>query len=349
MAVGLALAVFAASGCDSSEISNDDPPASADAGSLPDDVDAAPAATPDAGPPVPASDPAGDGPFDAHVADNASIPVGTGTATATVCSPSSDGGATPAAGPFPLVISSPGFQLPRTQYRSACEHLARWGFVVVSQDYGGSGDIGSTPNHQELAEDVSDVIDWALGGDSGLASRLDPNKIATVGHSMGGKVSILAAILDSRIRAVVGWDPVDAKPPIDNGSPSVTPELMDQLTVPLAVVGETLDGGGGFMPCAPTADNYAQYVDNACASPDVLEVTVDGADHMDWVDDRGTCGFTCSFCQTGSTDDAHTREITRRVTTGFLLEALMDADGYDAFLASPGVGTGATVRRASGC
>ena len=103
------------------------------------------------------------------------------------------------------------------------------------------------------------------------------------------------------------------------------------------------------MPCAPAEDNYAQYFDNACAAPDVLEVTVDGADHMDWLDDRSTCGLTCSFCQTGATEDAHTREVTRRVTTGFLRQKLLGVGGMDEFMTTPAVGTGVSTRRGPTC
>jgi len=336
---------------DTDDPNNPDNPGAADAGSTGADalispnVDARGAA--DGGPGVDAASPAGDpaaaGSYSAHVADDVAIPAGGGTATAMICSPSSDAGNTPAAGTFPLVISSPGFQLPRAQYRTMCEHLASWGFVVVSQDYARNG------NHRELAEDMSDVIDWALASGGMLAGRVDATKIATVGHSLGGKVSIYAAILDARIAAVVGWDPVDAKPPIDNGSPSVAPELMSGLTVPLAVIGETLDSGGGFMPCAPAADNYTQYFEAACSAADVLEVTVAGADHMDWLDDRGTCGFTCAFCQTGATDDAHTREVTRRVTTSFLRQHLLGATGLAGFMTAPGVGTNVTTRNTPAC
>jgi len=297
---------------------------------------------------APVTDPGSAGSYTAHVEDDVAIPIGGDTATSTICSPSSDGGSTPAAGPFPLVVASPGFQIPRAQYASMCEHLASWGFVVILQDYAGGG-IGSSKNHQDLAEDIGTLIDWALGGDSGLAGRIDASRIATVGHSLGGKLSILAAILDDRIGAVVGWDPVDAKPPIDNGSPSVTPELMDQLTVPLAVLGETLDSTGGFTPCAPADDNYTQYFDYACAAPTALQVTIDGADHMDWLDDRASCGLTCSFCQTGATEDAHTREVTRRVTAAFLLQQLVGTGGLDSYLTAPDIGAGATVRTAPAC
>src|SRR5262249_1346822 len=109
--------------------------------------------------------------------------------------------------PRPLAVVSPGFQMPRTQYASYARHLATWGFVAVLIDYGESGFF---LDHARLAADIPAVIDWALA-QSSLA--IDPQRIATMGHSLGGKISVFAATLDSRIKAVVGWDPVDSSNP----------------------------------------------------------------------------------------------------------------------------------------
>lgn len=304
---------------------------------------------PDA-PPVFVGDPADPGAYDVHIEDDVTVPIEMDEAVLTVCSPSSDGGASPAAGPFPALVVSPGFQLPRNQYQSMCDHMASWGYVVLLQDYARDGGIFNPPNHQTLAEDIGRLLDWALSAQSGIADRIDEARIAVAGHSLGGKVSILSATLDSRVKAVVGWDPVDANPPINNGSPSVTPELMDGLTVPLAVLGELLDSQGGFMQCAPADNNYQQYFENACSASEALEVTVEEADHMDWIDDRSTCGLTCNACQTGVRDDAETRAITRRVTTAFLEANLRGRDDLRTYLTEPDVGTGATVRaQVPGC
>ncbi len=293
-----------------------------------------------------AIDPAEPGRYASQTEDR-TVALGTDQATVTVCSPSSDGGATAAPGPWPMVVASPGFMIERSQYRSMCEHLASWGYVAIVQTL--PGNIFSPVNHRVLAERTLALIDWALGSDSGLAARIDAAAIATAGHSLGGKVSILAAILDSRIGAVVGWDPVDAKPPLNNGSPSVSPELMEGLTVPLAVLGETLDGRGGFMPCAPLAENYQQYFQTACAAPSAVEVTIADADHMDWVDDRATCD-ACGLCSMGTVDDAATRRITRRVTVAFLETHLRGNTAMQRFFGAD-VGDGATVRARStaGC
>jgi dienelactone hydrolase len=310
-------------------------------------ADATPAA--DAGPtgdaPPAAADPGLPGAYDVVVDDGRTVPTPSGDETATVYEPSIDGGATAAAGPFPLVVVSTGYMIGRGNYDGTCRHLASWGYVVVSHDYAGG-------NHQDHAAGVSAILDWALGGASGLAGRIDATRIATAGHSMGGKVSILAAILDSRVDAVVGWDPVDALPPIADGSYSVTPEQMDGLTVPIAVLGETTDGGSGGRfgsACAPAADNFHQFFSHACAAPAALEVTIDGADHTEWVDSRQACGLACLVCSTGSTDGATVLSVTRRVTVAWLETYLRGTPGMDAWLAEPAVGGPTHVAGDPGC
>ncbi len=298
-------------------------------------LDAAP--TPDG---AAARDPAMAGTYRALVTASVTIPVAAGTIAGTVCAPSTDG-TTPAPGPFPLVVVSPGFQLARSQYRFYCEHLATWGYVVITRDYASSG------NHQAKAAEVGRVIDWAIGSASGLAARVDATRIGVAGHSLGGKVSINAAILDARVRAVVGWDPVDALPPFGNdGSTSVTPELMAGLTVPLALLGETTDASGGLggMSCAPAADNYTRFYDAACQTPTALEVTITAADHMDWIGDRASCGLACLACQSGQTPETTVHAITLRVTTAWFERHLRGDASVAPYLIAPGIGAPTTLR-----
>jgi dienelactone hydrolase len=289
------------------------------------------------------TDPGLTGPSQVLVQDNVAIAVGTATVRGTVFSPSTDG-TTPAPGPFPLVIISSGFQLNRAQYALYGRHLASWSYVAITHDYAASG------NHQAKAREVGQIIDWALGPTSGLAARIQPEAIGVAGHSLGGKVSINAAILDARIKAVVGWDPVDALPPFGNdGSMSVTPEMMGNLRVPLALLGELTDSVGG-MSCAPAADNYQQYFIAACRAPDRLEVTIDLADHMDWIGDRSTCGLACLVCRNGETPDTTVQTITKRVTTAFLERHLRHTATLDPFLTAPLLGTPTSLRTtAPGC
>jgi dienelactone hydrolase len=221
--------------------------------------------------------------------------------------------------PHPLVVISPGFQMARTQYASYAQHLATWGFVAVLTDY---ADTGFFADHQKLADDVTAVIDWAL---TQPALAIDPANIATAGHSLGGKISIFAATQDARIRAVVGWDPVDAN------DPSVTPEKLPGVTAAIAVVGETTDGAGGGMPCAPTADNFEAFY--AASPAPAIAITVAGADHMDWVDD-GSCTF-CGFCTAGTAMPDRARTVTRRLDVAWLRRQLLADTMMDSWLAMP--------------
>lgn len=224
-------------------------------------------------------------------------------------------------GPHALVVISTGLFMARTQYASYAQHMATWGFVVALTDYAEGTSFPSFPNHQRVANDIPAVITWALAQQN-LA--VDPQKIAVAGHSLGGKVSILAATGDARIRAVVAWDPVDAN------TPSVTPEKMNLTTAAIAVIGETTNATGGFMPCAPAADNFTQYY-SAAPSP-ALQATVTGGDHMDWVDDP-TCAL-CTQCDPGSAPADRARTATKRLNVAWLKKQLFSDATMTPWLAS---------------
>lgn len=259
-------------------------------------------------------DPAGDGDFSVTEA-SATIPGASQgrMLAATVYAP------TGTSGSRPLVVVHPGFQMPRTQYASYARHLATWGFVAVVTDYAESG---FAIDHARIAGDVPAVIDWALAQP---ALAIDADRIAAVGHSLGGKISVFAASLDPRIKAIVGWDPVDSS------NPSVAPEKMTALGAALAVIGETTNGSGGFMPCAPAADNFAAFY--AAATTPAISITVIGADHMDWVDDP-SCGF-CGLCSPGTASPDLVRTVTRRLDVAWLRRHLLGDFLMEPWLLTP--------------
>lgn len=266
----------------------------------------------------PVGSPGDPGPYGAKVQDKVVIDTFDGRKVeATLCLPSLDGGATVAQGPLSLVILSPGFQVDRAQYGWGCKHLATWGFLVVLQSYAGSGLF---PDHSAIAQDISKIIDWVGSPKSGLAERWD-GSVGTAGHSLGGKLSLLAAAIDPRVGAVAGWDPVDAN------APSVTPEMMGDVQAPLLLLGETLDGSG-WTACAPTDQNYHQYFE--AAKPPALEITVLGADHMDWVDDQNC--LPCLACKKGTADHVEVKALTRRTTAAFFLAHLRGSPWMEPWL-----------------
>jgi acetyl esterase/lipase len=270
------------------------------------------------------ADPALDGTF-AVTTQDVTISVNTRSAAATTFVPTS------APSPRPLVVVSPGFQMSRSQYTSYAHHLATWGMTVVLADY---TDQGFGPSHQQLADDVQGIITWALA-QSSLGA--DATKIATAGHSLGGKISLLVATDDPRVKAVVGWDPVDG-----GSTPTVATE-MGGLTAAVAVIGETTDGSGG-MACAPTANNFQTLY--AAAHAPALQMTVPTADHMDWVDDP-SCLF-CSFCTAGTAPAELARTATKRLNVAWLRLQLLGDHAMMPWLAMPpevGAGTATVTQK----
>jgi pimeloyl-ACP methyl ester carboxylesterase len=190
--------------------------------------------------------------------------------------------------PRPLIVFSHGFLLSASRYRSYAEHLVSHGFVVALPSFPTSF---LNVNHVKLAQDVRFVIDYLLGACQDpahvLYQRIDPEEIGTSGHSLGGKLSLLEATSDDRIDAIGVLDPVDEGNPIWNDPiryPSVAPELMPEIQVPLLFVGAELGKVlVSFSPCAPEDENYQRFYE--AANPPAIEITQLDVGHGQYVDE----------------------------------------------------------------
>jgi chlorophyllase len=231
----------------------------------------------------------------------------------------------PTAGPFPVVVVAHGFQLPPTQYTSYVKRLATHGYVALTADF--KAELFGT-DHSANARQVVAGIDWAAD-EPALAGLADTNNVGLTGHSLGGKLAVFGATFDERVRASVTLDPVDGAQMCDA---DLCPDVTDMLPleIPLGFVGETLDASGGFMPCAPEADNFLSFF--AAASGPALAVTVHGANHMSFLDDVASCGFTCGLCQMATLDDAKVNRLARAYVVAFYGRYLKGEAGYETFL-----------------
>jgi predicted dienelactone hydrolase len=118
-----------------------------------------------------------------------------------------------APGGRPLVVFSHGFLSDRSGGTYLAEHLASHGWVFVAATHPRTTFFA--PGGPEVADvvqqpgDVTLLIDRMLDGDAELAreARVDPKRIAVVGHSLGGLTATLAAfhprLRDPRIAAAV--------------------------------------------------------------------------------------------------------------------------------------------------
>jgi dienelactone hydrolase len=131
---------------------------------------------------------------------------------------------------FPFVIISPGAGIPRNAYTIYAQQLASDGFVTATVDYGAygflvSGDKQLAEGPQEANEQNFGIVaeDWAahitelLNEISGkrppadkfehdIAQMIDLNRVAAMGHSLGGEASLFVCARDSRVHACVDAD-----------------------------------------------------------------------------------------------------------------------------------------------
>lgn len=248
----------------------------------------------------------------------------------------------PAGTRAPLVLFMPGFQLNSGQYAITLEHLASHGFVVLGAD--APGTLFSV-NHVEMAADGRAVIDWATST-APFASSVDASLIGATGHSLGGKLATLITMDDARIDALLGIDPIDGDPsPLGGGGspdrPDLVPSRGTAVTVPAGFLGETVSAAGGFMPCAPAAQNFTQFYMATTAAPWAAQWDMTGADHMDFLDDPAACGFTCSVCTDGPAVDASVVANTRTLATAFFRRHLRAEVGMDVYLIGASIPMGA--------
>ena len=267
-----------------------------------------------------AGDPNHDGPFAvAELDGESSVPATTNTVALHAAYPSD------ASGPFPVILFGHGFQLPPSQYYGYLRRLASFGYVAITVDF--QADFFGV-DHVGNAEELLHGLAWA-NAHATLSPIADVEIVGATGHSLGGKVALLAAVMDNRIAASITVDPVDGG---QSCSPDQCPDVsaMFPLAIPTAFIGETTDARGGFMSCAPAADNFATFYAGATAP--TISVDVIGANHMSFLDDVASCGVSCSFCNPATLDNVVVNDLARAFVVAFYQRHLKGKTDYDTYL-----------------
>jgi pimeloyl-ACP methyl ester carboxylesterase len=159
-----------------------------------------------------------------------------------------------------------------------------------------------------------------------------------MGHSLGGKVTTMAAS-GRRVHALLALDPVNLGSPITGYSdslPDILPDQAAELRIPVGFMGETTNGGG-LSPCAPVDENFAHFYAAATASPWAASWELEGADHIDFVDDTSGICTPCTACPDGPADDAAVRATVHTLAVAFMRRHLLGDASMEAWL------TGASV------
>lgn len=233
-----------------------------------------------------------------------------------------------------IVVWLHGMQLAPSDYLSYGKHLASWGYLVVMPQLPAS--VLQPTSHKQLKEHVMAVLDWIEETPGLVGAGVDPAQVGIAGHSLGGKLGLLTATTDARVKAVFAVDPVDSGPPpfipsAPGDYPSVTPELMGDILQPVIYLGETLDAAAGItgQACAPAEDNFKAYYDHAAG--DAMEIELLGASHMAFLDNPN-CGLACSACKTSEMDTDLVKTLTRKYMTAFFQIVLRGDDAMNVYL-----------------
>lgn len=215
--------------------------------------------------------------------------------------------------PAPFVVFSPGFLFSGPAYRSWGELFASHGLATALVSYAYSL---FNPDHRAWAEDLRFVLDSLPKEVSRYGVLLDPNSVALMGHSLGGKLSFLVAA-EREVQAVIGLDPVDSGAPgvVDPMRFPSAASVLNKVTTPVLLIGAEYGERVRFgMPCAPSDANFQRFFE-ATPGP-ALEVLQLGAGHLDYLDNPD-CGFLCNVCWPGA-DPTATRLMAQEYALLFL-------------------------------
>jgi dienelactone hydrolase len=134
----------------------------------------------------------------------------------------------------PILLFSPGYNGPRLYYSFLASALASEGFMVITIDHPGDANIVEYPDGHAIyfngsdsvqdkdflphyvyprAADASFIVDQ-LSNATAMgellpqrgARKFQTDRVAMLGHSLGGSSAVLASSRDSRIRGAINWD-----------------------------------------------------------------------------------------------------------------------------------------------
>lgn len=214
-------------------------------------------------------------------------------------------------------------------YEDTLRHLASWGIAVAAPDT----ETGFKPDHRGLAADLETAMQILAGVRLGNGNiSISPGKLGIVGHGMGGGAAVLAAVDNSKAKAVAAVYPA-------NVAPSAV-EAARNLFIPGMVIGPGKDGDSLFDPGNPAklAYNWAGEV--------VYRAPKKG-DQQSFSEDT----MVKRILGLGKSDRS-LQETVRGLLVGYLLHQLDGDKSYSAYSEAEGSGveslTGEKLSEAAG-
>lgn len=105
-------------------------------------------------------------------------------------------------GPHPIVVLLHGFPGNERNYDIA-QGLRRAGYAAMVFSYRGSWGVGGSWSWGHVLQDAAQVVRALREPEVSVAHRLDPDRIAVLGHSLGGFAALMTAAADPSITATI--------------------------------------------------------------------------------------------------------------------------------------------------
>ncbi len=268
------------------------------------------------------------------------------------------------AGPYPLVVLSPGFALGPGAYGWLAEHLASRGFVVVSPDHQEPLDPSKLWQATvDRPRDLRAVLDHMTTRGDALSTVVDTDRIALAGHSYGGYAaqvmggarlhteSLRAACADARRADDAGVFLCDALEPhlgdmAARAGLGRVPERLwpdwsdDRVDAVVSMAGDAvMFGATGLqsmdVPVAAlggTADPDTPYATGAAltyghgASPRAVQVGLVGAEHFAFTGPCASVRRVMTVVPFGFCDDPTWNRTTARDVAAHHVTAFLEAE-----------------------
>ena len=240
-----------------------------------------------------------------------------GTLTTTVYYPTNCG--TWASAPYPGIAFAHGFSMfgltdGMADNSGNGPHLASWGYVTA---------IPKLPDDAETrVTNLRDVLTYletqTNTPGSFLYQKVDVNRLATAGYSLGGSTALATAARDARVKAVVGLDPVN-----HGGMPGQTQEVWNAaaeaplISVPTGIL------GAPSSSCNDNADYGEIYA--YVGATHKASYLLNGVSHCVFsIPGNQFCTLTCS----GAVDAAKQLLVKRYMTGWFNYYLLHKTEDY---------------------
>lgn len=187
----------------------------------------------------------------AFATSSATVPAGNGFGGGTIYYPTDT-----SQGTFGGVVITPGFTATSGLYTWLAQRLASQGFVTFAIDTNSTTDLPSS-----RATEMGAALTY-LTQQSAVKDRVDPNRLAVVGHSMGGGGALEEAQKTPSLKAAVALQPWDTT----GGYPTDS--------VPTMIIGAQSD------TTAPPSSYSTPFYNSIPASTKKAYVEIAGASHF---------------------------------------------------------------------